>query len=38
MKEVVKCYYGWSVLKGMQWMATLGSTLLTPPRGGEISS
>lgn len=31
MKEVVKCYYGWSVLKGMQWMATLGSTLLTLP-------
>lgn len=33
MKEVVKCYYGLSVLEGKQWMASLGSTLLTSPRG-----
>lgn len=35
MKEAVKCYYSLSVLKGMWWMATLGST--RPPGGKGIS-
>lgn len=38
MKEAVKCYYSPSVLKGMWWMATLGSTPPPPLPGGEGSS
>lgn len=38
MKEAVKCYYSLSVLKGMWWMATLGSTPPRPPGGEGISS
>lgn len=34
MKEVVKCFYGWSVLKGMQWMVTQSGQLCPLCLGG----